>query len=207
MRAFVLGSVLLLASACSGADLGHSTQYHKQDVGGFSFGYSHPVEDHHSHHEPATIGHDGAPLETHEVKAAKAAHFAAHAEAKSRLHKRHVPVDTPEVAAAKAAHLAAHAAVAPHGHDAGEKWHGPLHHPVIEKGVPVDTPAVKHAKAVHAEAHAVAEKHDSHGDEHEQKWYGPKHIPVIKDGVPVETPEVQHAKAAHLDAVASAKKY
>ncbi|XP_055617125.1 pupal cuticle protein-like [Toxorhynchites rutilus septentrionalis] len=173
---------------------------------------------------------NGFPVETPEVQHAKAAHFAAHLEAKARLHKRsaysaplvHVPLDTPEVAAAKAAHFAAHAAAKTgHGspaahwdHYAPEQraWHGPLHYPVIVKGVPVETPEVQHAKATHAAAYAKVASTDRYIPIHEDQyarnydsWHGSQYVPVvIKNGVPVETPEVQHAKAVFLRAHASA---
>lgn len=254
----VLGSVLLLASACSGSSLGHavSSQFHAHDgAGGYSYGYTDPNSQKHESKDAHGVAHgeysyvdangkvqtvkyvadpihgfqatgtnlpnggEAAPAhgdayyETPEVKAAKAAHFAAHANAKSRLYKRHVPADTPEVAAAKAAHLAVHAAAGSDAHwdhhaPQEKAWHGPLHHPVIEKGVPVETPEVKHAKAAHAAAHAKVDKHDHHYDSHDVKsemaWHGPQHVPVIKNGVPVETPEVQKAKAAILSALATA---
>ncbi|XP_053695966.1 cuticle protein 18.7 [Sabethes cyaneus] len=300
MRAFVLGSVLLLASACSGAYHALSSQYQAHDgLGGYSYGYAdpnsqkhetkdahgithggysyvdgdghvqtvkytadphhgfqvvgtnlpkapaplHPVAPAYGHYAspwayaPVVLGHNGAPLETPEVQAAKAAHFAAHAEAKSRLHRRsiyaapwnHVPAETPEVAAAKAAHLAAHASVktgygpvaAPsqwdHHEEPVQKWHGPIHIPVIHKGVPVETPEVQHAKAAHAAAYAKVQAYgpapehyqgpahqEIHHDHTYGPWKGPQHVPVIHNGVPVETPEVQHAKAFHLNAVAAA---
>ncbi|XP_058448134.1 histidine-rich protein PFHRP-II-like [Malaya genurostris] len=246
MRAFVLGSVLLLVTACSGSYLGHavSSQYQSHDgIGGYSYGYADPNSQKHESkdahgvthggysyvdgdghvqsvkytadpihgfqvvgtnlpkgpapvggHEIASYGHyaspwayqhvaldhDGSPIETPEVQAAKAAHFAAHAEARARLHKRsiyaapwnHVPVDTPEVSAAKSAHFAAHAAaksgygpVAPvahwdHHELAQKPWHGPIHIPVIHKGVPVETPEVQHAKLAHAAAHAKLQGYD-----------------------------------------------
>uniref|UniRef100_A0A182Q2D2 Uncharacterized protein n=1 Tax=Anopheles farauti TaxID=69004 RepID=A0A182Q2D2_9DIPT len=165
---------------------------------------------------PVVLGHNGAPIETPEVQAAKAAHFAAHAAAKARLHKRSlyapwtyaaaapvvlghngVPLDTPEVAHAKAEHAAAHAKALGYAHPAG---------PVA------DTPEVAHAKAAHAAAHAAARANHHHGVapavpvSHAHSYY-PQHIPVIKNGVPVETPEVQHAKAAHFAAVAKAGGY
>uniref|UniRef100_A0A182PK21 Uncharacterized protein n=1 Tax=Anopheles epiroticus TaxID=199890 RepID=A0A182PK21_9DIPT len=167
---------------------------------------------------PVVLGHNGAPLETPEVQAAKAAHFAAHAAAKARLHKRSlyapwtyaaaapvvlghngVPLDTPEVAHAKAEHAAAHAKA--------------LGHAYAPAGPIPDTPEVAHAKAAHlaahaaarANAHAVAPVTVAHTQHHAAHY--PQHIPVIKNGVPVETPEVQHAKAAHFAAVAKAQGY
>ncbi|XP_058175854.1 histidine-rich protein PFHRP-II [Anopheles ziemanni] len=175
---------------------------------------------------PVVLGHNGAPIDTPEVQHAKAAHFAAHAAAKARLHKRSlyasypwsygaaapvvlghngVPLDTPEVAHAKAEHAAAHAKALGYAHPAGP--------------VP-DTPEVAHAKAEHAAAHAAARANQhalapavSHSTthaihaHHAPAAHYPQHVPVIKNGVPVETPEVQHAKAAHFAAVAKAGGY
>ncbi|XP_055615370.1 uncharacterized protein LOC129761662 [Toxorhynchites rutilus septentrionalis] len=259
----VLGSVLLLASACSGSYLGYdvSSQYQAQDgVGGYSYGYADPNSQKHeskdahgvthgeysyidahghvqkvqytadpkhgfqvvgtnlpkgpapaahavapshyaaarSYSYPVVLGHDGAPLETPEVKAAKAAHFAAHAQAKAGLYKR-----------------SAYAPTAHWDHYTPEqkKWHGPQHYPVIVKGVPVETPEVQHAKAAHAAAYAKVAKNDKYAPIHEpthhhaKSYYASEHVPVIKNGVPVETPEVRHAKAAHAAAHAKAATY
>lgn len=267
----MLGSVLLMAAACSGA-YEVSSQYQAHDGhGGYSYGYADPNSQKHeskdahgithggysyvdgdghvqsvkytadpihgfqvvgtnlpkapipaaghavapayghyaapwAYAHPVVLGHNGAPLETPEVQAAKAAHFAAHAEAKARLHRRsiyaapwnHVPAETPEVAAAKAAHLAAHAKigygpVAPASHwdhheEPVKKWHGPIHIPVIHKGVPVETPEVQHAKAAHAAAYAklhggYAPAHEHHEapvvqEHHHASAYGPWHGPI-----------------------------
>ncbi|XP_053664786.1 pupal cuticle protein [Anopheles marshallii] len=174
---------------------------------------------------PVVLGHNGAPIETPEVQAAKAAHFAAHAAAKARLHKRSVyapwtyaaaapvvlghngvPLDTPEVAHAKAEHAAAHAKALGYAHP--------------QAGPVADTPEVAHAKAAHAAAHVaaranhhavapvtVAHTHAVHAAHVSHAAHYPQHIPVIKNGVPVETPEVQHAKAAHFAAIAKAQGY
>uniref|UniRef100_A0AAG5DWI8 Uncharacterized protein n=1 Tax=Anopheles atroparvus TaxID=41427 RepID=A0AAG5DWI8_ANOAO len=257
MKAFVLGSaVLLLASASAyGYGVALSSQYQAHDgIGGYSYGYAEPNSQKHESKDahgvthggysyvdanghvqsvkytadpihgfrvagtnlpqgpapvaaapawnayayaPVVLGHNGAPIETPEVQAAKAAHFAAHAAAKARLHKRSlyasypwsygaaapvvlghngVPLDTPEVAHAKAEHAAAHAAARANAHAAA--------------------PALTHSHAIHAThfAHAPAAHY-------------PQHVPIIKNGVPVETPEVQHAKAAHFAAVAKAGGY
>lgn len=126
-----------------------------------------------------------------------------------------IPADTPEVAAAKAAHFAAHAAGNHWDHHEApvQKWHGPIHIPVIHKGVPVETPEVQHAKAFHAAAfakvaaynHYAPEPYHASVDHHDGgAWHGAQYVPVIHNGVPVDTPEVQHAKAAHLNALASA---
>ncbi|XP_052863997.1 pupal cuticle protein [Anopheles cruzii] len=177
-------------------------------------------------HAPVVLGHNGAPIETPEVQAAKAAHFAAHLEAKARLHKRSlyagaaapfwagyghvpaihngVPIDTPEVQHAKAEHAAAHAKALGYGAASG---------PVA------DTPEVSHAKAAHAAAHAAARANHHHAvpvahtATHHHAYaaphaaHYPQHVPVIKNGVPVETPEVQHAKAAHFAAHAKLQGY
>lgn len=170
---------------------------------------------------PVALGHNGVPLETPEVQAAKAAHFAAHAEARARLHKRSVYSNSWKFAPALAPQIKPnHYANAPAPHydqhyDAPvQKWHGPIHIPQIHNGVPVETPEVQHAKAFHAAAHAQGyappnEHYPGTPAAHEDQgkygpWQGPQHVPVIHGGVPVETPEVQHAKEAHLNALASA---
>ncbi|XP_055622335.1 pupal cuticle protein-like [Toxorhynchites rutilus septentrionalis] len=180
-------------------------------------------------HHYVPVIKNGFPVETPEVMHAKAAHFAAHVEAKARLHKRsaysvpqaYVPLDIPEVAAAKIAHLAAHAAAktgygspAPqywdHHASVQKAWHGPLHYPVIVKGVPVETPEVQHAKAAHAAAYAKVANSDRYIPIYEDQYarnygssYGSQYVPVIKNGVPVETPEVQHARAVFFNAYAT----
>ncbi|XP_017776376.1 PREDICTED: cuticle protein 5-like [Nicrophorus vespilloides] len=69
-----------------------------------------------------------------------------------------VPVDTVEVQHAKAAHYAAKAqALNGHYAHGIVGYTGVAHHvPVISHGVPVETPEVQHAKAVHFAAHAKA---------------------------------------------------
>ncbi|XP_030371147.1 histidine-rich protein PFHRP-II [Scaptodrosophila lebanonensis] len=179
-------------------------------------------------HVPLT--HGGVPVDTPDVQAAKAEHYAAHAKALGQVaHAHGAPIETPEVQHAKAAHFAAHAAarsghaLAPiaHGHAA----HG-YHVPVIHNGVPVETPEVQHAKAAHyaalsqASAHGSSHSswdnghydgrwdagHDNHASSYASGYAhkGPIHIPVIHNGVPVEPAEVQHARAAHLNALAAA---
>jgi hypothetical protein len=130
-----------------------------------------------------------APSKTPEVLAAEHAHFAAHAEAKARLHHHHkrsaygyapaihngVPVDTPEVQHEKAQHFAAHQ----------RALQGLPANPLIY------TPQIAHsAPAYHAQAYNT--------------WaHNPAPAPV--NGIPVDTAEVQHAKAAHFALVADAK--
>lgn len=99
------------------------------------------------------LDHNGFQLDTPEVAHAKAAHFAAHAEAHSRNAHVHVP-------AVYAGHAVA-APVAYAGHYGGH-YAGPQHIPVIgPHGVPLDTPEVAHARAAHAAAHheAAARSH------------------------------------------------
>lgn len=167
----------------------------------------------------APLAH-GAPIDTPEVQAAKAAHFAAHAQARANLHHLHkrsaawgyaapwgyaaapvihngVPVDTPEVQHAKAAHFAAHAQALAGQHVAPVPY---AYAPLAHNGAVVDTPEVQHAKAAHFAAHAAARAGHPINPAHYAH-----HVPVIHNGVPVDTPEVQHAKAAHFAAVAQAK--
>jgi hypothetical protein len=112
-----------------------------------------------------------APLDTPEVAAAKAAHFAAHAEARSRG-KRQVPVDTPEVQLEKQIHFAAHQRAL-----AGQPANPILYHPQLAHNTPA---------------------HNNYHYQQPQAYHGPQHIPTIVNGVPDETPEVKHAKAFHL---------
>lgn len=181
-------------------------------------------------HHAAPEAHivNGAPAKTYEVQAAEAAHFAAHAEAKARLHhgihKRSaygasygyaalpvihngVPVDTPEVQHAKAEHFAAHSRAL-----AGQ-YHASVHAAPLAytsyahgayNGAPVETPEVQHAKAAHFAAHAAARSGHSYA--------APvHHYAAVQhyqhNGAPVDTPEVQHAKAEHFAAVAKAQGY
>jgi len=122
-----------------------------------------------------------APVETPEVQAEKAKHFAAHAErgygyaavpawGGYAAPAHGIPADTPEVAHAKAAHFAAvaqaKAKIAAAGPSGPSVWAGDYAGP--------------------------------------SAYHGPIHIPHIVNGVPVEPAEVQHARAAHLAAVAKA---
>lgn len=113
------------------------------------------------------IGPHGVPVETPEVQHAKAAHFAAHAQARGALYSplyhgaapvvaNGLPIDTPEVEAAKAHHFAAHAEAL--GRSGGYSGHYNVYpHAVIgHDGQPVETPEVQHAKAAHFAAHAAA---------------------------------------------------
>ncbi|XP_055615369.1 uncharacterized protein LOC129761661 [Toxorhynchites rutilus septentrionalis] len=220
MKFFILGSVLLLASACSGSPLGHdvSSQFHAHDgAGGYSYGYSDPnsqkmeAKDAHgvTHGEYSYIDANGHlqtvkyiadPKNGFQVVGTNLPQGPAPAASHS-LHKRSVYAPAP-------------VSYVPIGHYSPVAyWDGPVHVPVIEKGVPIETPEVKHAKAAHAAAYAKVAQHEVyvpiHHEEHAAKslpgaWHGPQHVPVIKNGVPVETPEVQHAKAVFLDALATA---
>lgn len=106
-------------------------------------------------HAPAPQIHNGVPVETPEVQHAKAAHFAAVAEAQSRSHS------------------------APAHHHSGPSHYAPVHHqgnayhiPVIQNGVPVETPEVQHAKAAHFAAVAEAQSHSGHSGHHGGSWQG-----------------------------------
>ena len=147
---------------------------------------------------PAYAAHaHGAPVpvsKTHEVLAAEAAHFAAHAEANARAHHHHkrsiyeyapapvngVPVDTAEVQHAKSAHLAAVAEAKAKIGYSGHYAPAPQYH--------------------HAPASAYY-----HAPAHSYNHYAHQPAPAPVNGVPVDTAEVQHAKSAHLAAVAEAK--
>ncbi|KAG5670316.1 hypothetical protein PVAND_000592 [Polypedilum vanderplanki] len=143
----------------------------------------------HSHWGVPSYAPLAAPSKTPEVLAAEHAHFAAHAEAKARLHHHHkrsaygyapaighngVPIDTPEVQHEKAQHFAAHQ----------RALQGLPANPLIY------TPQIAHAPAYHAPAYT--------------NWHhNPAPAPV--NGIPVDTVEVQHEKAKHFALVADAK--
>lgn len=137
----------------------------------------------HSHYDiPAPVH------KTHEVLEAEAKHFAAHAEAKARLHHHHKrsaswgPVDTPEVQHEKQIHFAAHQRAL-----AGQPANPILYHPQLANPAPVHYSSPKYA--------APAPKYD---------WtHNPAPAPV--NGVPQDTAEVAHAKAAHFALYANAK--
>lgn len=119
-----------------------------------------------------------------------------------------VPLDTAEVAHAKAAHFAAHAEAATRNAHAGwhyrrrrsiyaAPWAYPQHIPVIgPNGVPLDTPEVQHARAAHLAAHASVGSHVAAVG----PWSYAAHAPAVitHNGLPLDTPEVAHAKAAHV---------
>lgn len=210
------------AHAAAHAAAAHNAGHHlyKRSIYGGGWAYGAPAA-----HVPLT--HGGVPVDTPDVQAAKAEHYAAHAKALGQVaHAHGAPIETPEVQHAKAAHFAAHAA-ARSGHAIAPIAHGGYHVPVIHNGVPVDTPEVQHAKAAHYAALSQASAHggsshsswddgrydgrwDAASESHSQSYAtgyahkGPIHIPVIHNGVPVEPAEVQHARAAHLSAVAAA---
>ncbi|XP_055585878.1 cuticle protein 18.7-like [Uranotaenia lowii] len=172
MKAFVLGSVLLLASASAGYVPADTPEV------------AHAKAAHFAAHAAAHTGHHYAPAAPaghwdnhhHEQKWHGPLHF-------PKIHNG-VPVETPEVQHAKAAHFAAIAkegahAPAYHGHDDHahwapahheQKWHGPQHIPVIHNGVPVETPEVQHAKAAHLSALHGAHAGSYAGGAH---WGGP----------------------------------
>lgn len=99
----------------------HGHGYHAPLYHGASFAVAHaPVYAHgyisSSHYEIPQISPQGVPLDTTEVAAAKAHHFAAYAEAAGRNGVLVGPIDTHEVQLAKSAHFAAHAQAAAHAH-------------------------------------------------------------------------------------------
>lgn len=101
-----------------------------------------------SHYAAAPVIHNGVPVDTPEVQHAKAAHFAAVAEAQARSHS--APSHYQEPAQYAPAHHA-----------------GAYHVPVIHNGVPVETPEVQHAKAAHFAAVAEAQSRSGYGHGHE----------------------------------------
>lgn len=103
---------------------------------------------HSGHYAAAPVIANGVPIDTPEVQHAKAAHFAAVAEAQSRAHS------------APAHYAPAHYGQAHHS--------GAYHIPVIHNGVPVETPEVQHAKAAHFAAVAEAQGRSGHYDHHDQ---------------------------------------
>lgn len=105
-------------------------------------------------HYATPVIHNGVPVDTPEVQHAKAAHFAAVAEAQSRSGYGHESYD----------HEPAHYAPA---------HSGAYHIPVIHNGVPVETPEVQHAKAAHFAAVAKAQSQSGYGQEsyaHDNSW-------------------------------------
>ncbi|KAF2882370.1 hypothetical protein ILUMI_23790 [Ignelater luminosus] len=166
------------------------------------------------------IDHNGVPVDTPEVQAAKALHLNAHAAAAHGVHyvapytghygipnvgPDGTPIDTPEVQLAKAAHFIAYneAAIRNANHYTA---------PYAAAAVgPIDTPEVQLAKAAHFAAHLEAKSRSGH---HYRRRRGiaynsyPQQIPVIgPNGVPQDTPEVQAAKAAHYAALAQSNSH
>lgn len=149
---------------------------------------------------PVVIGHNGVPVDTPEVQAARAAHLQAHTAITG------VPQDTPEVAAAKAQHFAAHAAA--RGHSVHKRsvypyWasYAAAAPVIISNGVPLETPEVQAAKAEHFAAHARARGGYTAVVVPAGHY---AHAPLGPDGRVVDTAEVAHAKSVHFAAVAKA---
>lgn len=186
----------------SGGDFGGLGSYgddYGSSHGDYTNHISHDVPQHfgghfqfQSHHELPVISHDGKPLDTPEVEAAKAHHFAAVHEALSRVSHH----------GSSSGHYRKRRSIYSYGHGAT----------IGHDGHPVETPEVQHAKALHLAAHAKAGYggHDdgSHYEHHISHVYSPHHghydhheIPAIgHDGKPLDTAEVEHAKAAHFHA-------
>lgn len=201
---FPLFHLQIVAALCIGSCLGSwappAVSYQSQVLHA-PWAYSayaapvHYVAPAYHHIAPVVIGHNGVPVDTPEVQAARAAHLAAHTAITG------VPHDTPEVAAAKAEHFAAHARLGHsiHKRSAYNHWYAPA--PVIHNGVPLDTPEVQAARAAHFAAYNRAAAG--------QPVYAPvySHAPLGPDGRVVDTAEVAHAKAVHFAAVAKAQGY
>ncbi|XP_055615366.1 uncharacterized protein LOC129761658 [Toxorhynchites rutilus septentrionalis] len=151
MKAFIVGSVLLLASAASAA-YWHHVPADTHDVAAAK-------AEHFAAHQSARAAVGAGPFETPEVQHAKAEHFAAHAAARAG----HSGSDS-------GWHADESVVAARDWHGEGA-WHGPQHIPVIHKGVPVETPEVQHAKAAHLAALASASDSGAHhwGSHHEQE--------------------------------------
>ncbi|XP_053697486.1 pupal cuticle protein-like [Sabethes cyaneus] len=133
MKSFIVGSVLLLATAASAApSYWHYVPADTPEV-------AHAKAQHLAAHQAARGLAGAGPIDTPEVQHAKAQHFAAHAAARAG---HAIPAPVPAWHGAPAA---------PAWHGAGA-WHGPQHIPVIHNGVPVETPEVQHAKAAHLAA-------------------------------------------------------
>lgn len=147
------------------------------------------VGHYHGHHIPV-LDHNGYQLDEPAVAHAKAAHFAAHAEANARGHGHGLY-----------AHVA-HLAYAGH-------YHGGYIPSFDHNGYQLDTPEVAHARAAHLATHAKA-----HGHYAAPYGYGAPYVhgavvPLAyghaHNGAPLDTPEVAHAKVAHAAAHAEAR--
>jgi hypothetical protein len=171
-----------------------------------------------SHVAPAPLNIDGTVADTPEIVAAKAAHFAAHVEARHRLKRSVIPAplnadgtvaETPEVQAAKAVHFAAHAKAKARSYSpytVAPVFYTPHYYapaPLKPDGTVDETPEVKAATAIHLAAHA-AEKTRSYPFVHAPAayYYTPyvSAAPLNADGTVADTPEVAAAKAVHFAA-------
>ncbi|XP_044738278.1 uncharacterized protein LOC123299917 [Chrysoperla carnea] len=126
-------------------------------------------------------------------------------------HAGRVPIDTPDVAAVRAAHFAAHAraagrsgalVLAPGYAVIPESRTYPA---LAPDGQPIETPEVQILKANHLAAHAEARARNGAAPLFlaQQLYAGPLAV-VAPNGVPIDTPEVQAARAAHFAAKAAA---
>lgn len=185
-------------------------------------------------HAPVQLSPDGKyVLDTPEVAHAKAAHYAAHAQASSG-HGAWAPsagyLGAGYSAGAGYGAGAGYSAGAHYGDGApgaGLLKYGPA--PLAHDGRVVDTPEVAHLKAAHISALSAAHASASHGAPAYAgslaplayaaplghgagyaagygKWTGPQaNIQLTHDGqFVVDTPEVQHARASHLSQYAAA---
>ncbi|XP_017786610.1 PREDICTED: pupal cuticle protein-like, partial [Nicrophorus vespilloides] len=123
------------------------------------------------------------PVDTVEVQQARAAHFAAVAEAEARENKYSAPSYGQQ-----------------YQH---QQQHVPSYVPQQQSYVPQQ----QQSYVPQQQQSYVPQQQSYYGHQQQQQqpsYQNGLHIPVISNGVPVETPEVQQAKAAHLDAYAKA---
>ncbi|XP_017777280.1 PREDICTED: cuticle protein 5-like, partial [Nicrophorus vespilloides] len=126
-----------------------------------------------NHHVQSNSGFQ--PVDTVEVQQARAAHFAAVADAEARENKYSAPS---------------------YGQQYQHQQHVPSYVPQQQSYVPQQQQSyVPQQQSYYGHQQQ---------QQQQPSYQNGLHIPVISNGVPVETPEVQQAKAAHLDAYAKA---
>lgn len=166
----MLGSVLLLASACSGSFLGNAMSYQnhqaQDEFGGYSYTHSHPSWDKLDAKEEDVM--------THRTYPEGQGYEASHADRYTKL-RRHAPAHANRrIFSDGAWHGHERTAVIRNrarvgapitrrtsrtpGPSSYDVWYGSQHVPAIANGVPEETPEVRHAKAAHAAAHARIRK-------------------------------------------------
>ncbi|KAI4461735.1 structural contituent of cuticle [Holotrichia oblita] len=167
-----------------------------------------------SHVVPA-IGNNGVPLDTPEVNAAKANHFAAYSQQHAALGQALTQSQPAghggygghghyrrKLQHAKAAHFAAVAEASSRAGAAGGAYDDGSYHGGYDDG----SYDGRYDGAYDGRYDGAYDGRYDGGYGHGGgQWTGPIHIPVIDgNGVPVEPPAVQHARAAHLAAVGDA---